>query len=105
MDPGEVLVGNGGGKKVMEAVNGLDQILRRLATACYPDLRSADENPGHFSRRYARLPGGVDSRLDCRMKRVCAGHELDGHMSDNVPFLAKVAHQLLGVHLAAAKDC
>src|SRR5262245_15467227 len=104
MNPGKALVGDCGGKKVMKAGNGFDQILRRLSATQRSYLRAGDENPGHVFRRHARFPGSVDCGLHRGMKRVSAGNEFDRHVRDDVPLFAEVAREFLGVELSAAED-
>src|SRR5881296_1639640 len=104
MDPREVLVHNSGGQKVMQAVDGLDQVLRRLPAAQGSDLRTGDQNPGDVFGRHARLPRRVEGCFDRRMELVRARHEFNGHVGDDVPLLAEVASQFLRIDLAAAEN-
>ena len=89
----------------MEAVDGLDQVLRRLTAAYCPDLRPGDENLCHLFRRRVRLPGGIHSCFHCRIKRVGAGREFDCHVRDDVSLPAEVPRELFGIHFAAAEHC
>src|SRR5262245_21607992 len=104
MDPGEVLVRNSRGEKVMQAVNGLHQVLRSLAPAQRPDLRARDKDLGNFFRTHVRLPCCIDSGFYSGMKRVRARHQLNRHVRDDVPLLAVVTREFVGVYLAAAED-